>query len=353
MRNYYDILGVPKNATQDEIKKAFRELSKQLHPDRNPNNPEAEAKFKEINEAYHELSDPEKRNMYDLRYNRPNFASGAPFGGGGMHDPFSGNFSSVFNDFFGGGFAPPEEELQVKPIIVPVVITLKECYFGVKKKLRVHECRVKCEPCEGTGREDKKSNPCSRCKGHGKVVGQSRNGPFTLNTVVSCDSCKGLGVHLEGTKACFTCQGLGSVIGSKEIDITVPAGLSEDEGFAVKGQGSYIRGGNSGDLVIRIKEIIPDPDYHRVGNDLIYEAQVDFADLLCSEYLEFEHLDGRPRKFQKENIVDNLIVLSGHGFRPPHQPVGDFIVRLQYSWPKNLSNEDRDTIKQILNKAKP
>ena len=361
MTNYYDILEVGKDASQEDIKAAFRRLSKQHHPDVNGGDKQSEERFKTINEAYSTLSDPQKKQQYDMgQQGRPNpFGHANPFGG----NPFGGNpfadagFSSFFNDMFGnqfGGGQPsmPDEQIKMRPVVIPVNITFEDSYFGAQKTLKINNCKIKCEVCDASGRVDKQHKMCGKCGGKGKIVVSSQQGQFFTSSIANCDICKGLGIDLQGSEACFSCKGEGSVVGKKEVPISIPPGLMQGEAFGMKGDGHFMRNGESGDLVIKINEVINNTKYKRMNQDLILYIDIPIEDAICDDEISIPHLDGTPRKYKVKSLGHAPIMFENQGFRSPHKPPGDFVVFTTTKLPDNMEEEDMGKLREILEKYK-
>ena len=352
MENYYNILEVDENASQEDIKSAYRRLSKEYHPDVNGGDKDCEEKFKQIGEAYSTLSDPQKKREYDLR----RYGSTNSFGRNPFNNPFTSNpfadagFSNLFNDMFGGFPTMPDEELKIRPIVVPVNISFEDSFFGIKKTLKIRNCKIKCEMCDATGRVDKQHKTCNKCNGLGKIIVNISRGFANMSTIRDCSSCSGLGVDLDGSEACFSCKGEGSVMGDKEVFVTVPPGLSEGEAFGMKGDGHFMRNRDSGDLIIKINKIVNKTKFERIDQDIILHMDVSLKDVLCEKEIEIPYIDGKSKKKKIDSIGNSPIIFEKEGFKAPHKPAGDFIVFATTKIPTNISDEDAMQLKVILEK---
>ena len=284
-RDYYEVIGVPKTASEDEIKKAYRKLAKKYHPDLNPNNKEAEAKFKEVNEAYEVLSDPEKKAKYDQFGHAgvdPNFGGGAG-GYGGYGSPFGEDIDlgDIFGSFFGGGFggsrrrANPNAPRRGTDTEAVLNISFEEAAKGCKKSI-TYQNIINCTECGGTGAE-KGTSPktCPTCNGTGQVRINQRTPFGVMQTSRSCDHCHGTGKIIE--KPCHVCSGQGRVRKSKTLEVTVPAGINDDQVLNVSGQGNAGQnGGPSGDLHVYVS-VRPHAVFERRGDDVWCEMPVTFT----------------------------------------------------------------------------
>ena len=297
-RDYYEVLGVDKNASQDEIKKAYRKLAMKYHPDQNQDNKEAEEKFKEINEAYEILTDAEKRQMYDQFGHAgvdPNANAGGGFGGG-----FSGNgdFGDIFGDIFnmfggGGGFSQGMNNAPRKggDIKVNLSISFEEAAFGTEKKIKLSR-REKCSKCDGTG-----ANPgsnvttCDKCGGSGQVRVTQKSIFGMMQTVQVCDKCQGEGTIIE--TPCTKCNGSGFEKVERQITIKIPAGVDTGSVLPLRGEGNAgSKGGRSGDLFIYI-QVKSHELFKREGNDVYLEIPVTYAQLVLGDNVRVPTLEGQ------------------------------------------------------------
>ena len=327
-KDYYSILGVDKGADDKEIKKAYRKLSKQYHPDVNPDNKEAEEKFKEIADAYSVLLDPQKRSNYD-QYGS---ADGNPFGGG-MDD--------LFSQFFGGGRRNQVRKPRGRDLKITLNLTLEEIHTGVNKTFKYKRMK-KCDPCKGEGGE---TQNCKQCNGSG-VVSQVVNTPFgRMEQQTHCPSCGGNGKTLKTT--CNSCGGKGSNLTEETIDIRVPKGIHDGQMMATRGAGDFVRNGVAGDLVVQIVEL-PHEIFIRNGDDLLHKLKIPYHTLVLGGSMEVPTIDGKIRINIKEgtDIGENLRV-PGKGLysNGPHR--GDLIIETWLDIPKNISKQYRERVEKL------
>ncbi|MBQ6084475.1 MAG: molecular chaperone DnaJ [Bacteroidales bacterium] len=351
-RDYYEVLEVAKNATADEIKKAYRKKALQYHPDRNPGDKEAEEKFKEAAEAYGVLSDENKRARYD-RYGHAG-VSGQDFSGASMNDIFS-QFGDIFSDLFGGGggfgfnfggFGGGSGQRPVyrgSNLRVRVKLTLDEISTGVKKKIKVNKY-VTCQKCKGSGSEDGTFETCKTCGGKGQRV--MRSGFFTQ--VSTCPTCGGEGRVIK--KKCSACNGDGIVKGEEVIELDIPAGVAEGMQLSVRGKGNAgAHNGVPGDLLILIEEE-KHPQLERDGNNLIHNLFISVPQAALGCNLEAPCIGGTvsikiPAGVQSGDIIrvkgKGLPEINGYGR-------GDLIVNVNVWTPKKLSKEEEKIMKDLL-----
>ena len=300
-RDYYEVLGVSKGASDDEIKKAYRKLAKKYHPDLNPGDKTAEANFKEVNEAYEVLSDKDKRSRYDQFGHAgvdPNFnPGGGGFGGfGGFTDMGDIDLGDLFGSFFGGGFgggggssrrnAPQKGET----IRAGVTITFEEAAFGCEKEVTVNRTEA-CDVCKGTGcAPGTTAEVCPDCHGSGTVRIQRGGGGFSFSTTTTCPKCRGTGKIIH--QPCKTCGGAGSVRRQKKLAVTIPAGIDNGQAVSLRGQGGAGRnGGPAGDLLIGVT-VKPHPIFRREGTSVYMDQPVSFVQAALGAELEIPTIDG-------------------------------------------------------------
>ncbi len=350
-RDYYEVLEVAKNATADEIKKAYRKKALQYHPDRNPGDKDAEEKFKEAAEAYGVLSDPDKRARYD-RFGHAGM-SGQDFSGASMNDIFS-QFGDILGDLFGGGgfgfnFGGGFGGGQQRPVYrgsnlrVRVKLTLEEIASGVKKKIKVNKY-VTCQKCNGSGSEDGQMETCKMCGGKGQRV--MRSGFFTQ--VTTCSACGGEGRVIK--KKCAACNGDGIVKGEEVIELDIPAGVAEGMQLSVRGKGNAgARNGIAGDLLILIEEE-KHKDFERDDSDLIHNLFISFPQAALGCNLDVPCLGGTVNvKIPAGAQSGDIIRVKGKGLPIINSSrIGDLIVNLNVWTPKRLSKDEEKLMKDLL-----
>lgn len=357
-RDYYEVLEVSKNATKEEIKKAYRKKALQYHPDRNPGDKNAEEKFKEAAEAYDVLSDDEKRRRYD-QFGHAGVGSSAASGGGGfggfdMEDIFS-RFGDIFGDFgfggFGGGFGRGSSRQRVNKgtnLRIKVKLTLQEIATGVEKKIKVRKL-VQCSACNGTGAKDSHSfRECSTCNGQGYVTRVTRTILGQMQSTSPCPTCNGEGRII--TSKCSKCSGEGVVHDEEVITINIPAGVAEGMQLSLSGKGNAARhGGVPGDLIILIEEE-KHPDYIREDNNLIYNLIVSIPQAILGSALEIPLIEGGKVKVKIDpgTTSGKLLRIRGKGL-PEVQGYGhgDLIVRVIVYIPTNISKEERKLLEKL------
>lgn len=359
-RDYYEVLGVSKSASKDDIKKAYRTLALKYHPDRNPNDKSAEEKFKEAAEAYEILSDDDKKAKYD-RFGH----AGVSGPGGGGHSGFGGmsvddifeQYGDVFNDagfssFFGGGRRGQREQGQRGTNLrIKVKLTLDEVAHGVTKKLKVKKY-VPCGTCGGNGAKDKSSiSTCGGCKGSGYVRKVTNTFLGQMQTTVACPTCEGSGQTI--TAKCGACRGEGRVYDEEVITVDIPAGVAEGMQFSMTGKGnSGMRGGSAGDLLITIEEE-PHEEFTREGSNLLHKLHINFADAALGAKVEVPTLDGKIRVTIPPGTQSGKVFsVRGKGL-PAFQSygTGDLLI-YAYVWtPKDLSSEDRRLLEKMRETA--
>jgi molecular chaperone DnaJ len=354
-RDYYEILGVGRNATDEEIKKAYRKLAMQHHPDRNPGDASAETKFKEAAEAYEVLSNPDKKASYD-RYGHAGLEGQTGFGGGQggmtMDDIFS-HFGSVFGDDFGSFFGGQsrggagQRGQRGTNLRIKVKLSLEEIATGVNKKIKVRK-QIACSLCKGSGAKDAQSvTTCATCRGSGMVRQRRQTFMGVMETTAACPDCQGSGQKIASS--CSQCRGEGVQMGEETIEINIPAGVSEDIQLSMNGKGNAgRRGGPAGDLLITIEE---EPHQHltRDGVNIIYELYVNFADAALGTSVEVPSLDGKIRfKIPPGTQSGKLMRMQGKGL-PSLQGAGkgDQIVHVNVWTPKKINDEEKRLLEKL------
>jgi molecular chaperone DnaJ len=345
VKDYYDVLGVRRDASQDDIKKAYRRLARKYHPDLNPGNKDAEKKFKEINEAYSVLSDPKKRSEYD-RLGHAAFESGPGFEGFRTYD-FTGEgfnfggFGDIFSDFFGStGTGFREAGIKGADLVAKVALTLEEAFNGTTKPITfAHD--VSCNRCGGKGARE--FSTCTRCGGTGKI--NTRKGFFSIGQ--TCPSCGG-----EGRKAkdlCPECHGRGSVHKTETIKVKIPAGVDSGSRVRLRGKGEAGRaGGPAGDLYIEI-EIIKHPLFKREGNDIYVDVPVTVPEAVLGSKIEVPTIEGITKmKLPPGTQGGQKFRLKGKGFYSPKTGKrGDQYVVIRIVVPGKISASDKELIKRM------
>jgi molecular chaperone DnaJ len=357
-RDYYEILGVPRNATEEEIKRAYRKKAIEYHPDKNPGDKAAEEKFKEAAEAYEVLRDPEKRAVYD-RYGHEGLNRGAggatSFEGMSMEDILRhfGFGDDIFSEFFGGrrsgGFGNRRGAERGSNLRIKVKMTLEEIATGVHKKIKVRKL-VRCTVCNGTGaRNSSDIDLCGTCRGSG-VVGRITQTPFgAMQTTTTCPACNGTGQTIRAT--CPSCKGEGRVMADDLIEVDIPAGVHEGIQLSLSGKGNAgLRGGPNGDLIINIEEI-PHESFTREGRNILYELFLNIADAALGAQVEVPTLEGRARiKIPAGTQSGKIFRLRGKGLPALNgSERGDLLIHVNIWTPKKLTDEERRLLEQLRN----
>ncbi|MEB3754472.1 molecular chaperone DnaJ [Acinetobacter sp. MD2(2019)] len=342
-RDYYEVLGVAKTASDDEIKKAYRKLAMKYHPDRNPDNAEAEDKFKEAAEAYEILSDQEKRNAYD-RMGHSAFEGG--FGGGG-HGGFSAEdifsqFGDIFGGAFGGGGRSQQRQRRGSDLRYVMELTLEEAIQGVKKTI-TFTAPAPCDACDGKGSKNPNDvETCKTCHGAGQV--RMQQGFFSVQQ--TCGTCRGQGKIIKNP--CTKCHGSGVHERQQTLEVTIPAGVDNGDRVRLTGKGEAIRDGQSGDLyvevVVREHEI-----FQRDGADLYMDVPVSMADAALGKEIQIPTLDGRVSLKIPEGTQNGKVFrLRGKGVRPVRTSmIGDLLCRIVVETPVNLTTRQRELLKEL------
>ena len=354
-RDYYEVLGVSKNATKEELKKAYRKKAIQFHPDKNPGNEEAEEKFKEAAEAYEVLNDDVKRGRYDQfgHAGVGGAASGGGFGGGGMNmeDIFS-QFGDIFGGFGGfGGFGSGSRRRQRvnkgTNLRVKVKLSLKEIAEGVEKKIKVNKY-IACDSCNGSGAEKGSgSDTCRTCHGSGQVTKIANTFLGQMQTTETCPACHGDGKVI--TKKCKSCSGEGVVKGEEVITLNIPAGVAEGMQLSVSGRGNAARrGGINGDLIVLIEEEKHE-ELLRDDNDLIYDLFISVPDAILGTTAEIPTIDSKVKvKIEAGTQSGKILRLRGKGLPDINgYGKGDLLVNVGVWIPRNISKEDKKVVEKL------
>lgn len=350
-RDYYEVLGVEKTASADEIKRAYRKKAMQYHPDRNPDNPEAEAKFKEAGEAYEVLSDQDKRARYD-QYGHagvdPNFNPGyGGFGGGGFSG--FGDFGDIFSDIFGGGSARSSANAprRGENVGARIEVTFEEAAFGVEKE--VTAARIEnCSACSGTGSADGAVETCDRCRGTGQVRTTQNFMGMTMQSTAACPQCNGKGKVIK--TPCSTCKGKGKVRRNKKVNVRIPAGVDDEQVVRVKGEGNVgANGGPNGDLMVEIN-IRKHKIFQREGMNVICEMPISFTQAALGAELVIPTLDGKVKYTIPEGTQTGTVFrLSNLGIPDVYNRNrrGDQLVRVTVETPTKLNKEQKELLRQL------
>lgn len=352
-KNYYEVLGIEKNANEDEIKKSYRKLAVKWHPDKNPDNKEeAETKFKEISEAYQVLSDPQKKDIYD-QYGEEGLKNEGGMGGGSPEDIFNMFFSnnrSPFggNDFFSQGRRQNSKK-KTEPKVVEIPSTLKELYSGSKKKITL-KLKSLCKKCDGYGGLNMKS--CADCKGNGIKIIDRMIGPGMIQRMqMPCNTCNGL-KKIPDSK-CTTCNGLGSNSIDKQFLLVIEPGCEFDEHKIFANDGDECLNEEKGDVIFVFKEQNSNSLFSRYGNDLVYIHTLTLGDTLIDSCISLEHINGSNITFKEEKLIqeNSYTILKNKGM--PHKNkdnvYGDLYIVYHIKYPpKILSPHEKELIKQIF-----
>lgn len=357
-RDYYEVLGVQKGASDDEIKKAYRRVAKKYHPDLNPGDKEAEKSFKEANEAYEVLSDSTKRSKYDQFGHAgvdPNFgAGGGGFGGGFGGGGFDfGDLGDIFEGFFGGGFGSsgrrsnPNAPRRGNNLHTSCTISFFEACKGVKKDIDISRLET-CKSCNGSGSESgHDAKTCPECNGSGQIRVTQRTPLGAIQTTKTCPKCGGKGKVI--THPCHKCSGNGKVRNTTKINISIPAGIDDGQTLAVRGQGDGgINGGPSGDLNVTIN-VRPDPLFKRDGYDIWCEIPLTYAQAVLGDELIVPTIDGKVKYTIAEGTQPGAVVrLRGKGVQNLNgRGRGDQYVQVTIEVPKGLNKDQKEAIKKF------
>lgn len=357
-RDYYEVLGVAKNASADEIKKAYRKKAIQYHPDKNPGDKVAEEKFKEAAEAYEVLSDPQKRQRYD-QFGHAGMGGAAGFSGGGMsmEDIFS-HFGDIFGgagfdlgDLFGGGGRSRGQRVRRgSDMRVKVRLTLEEIATGCEKKIKVRKL-VQCKSCNGTGSEDGRTETCPTCKGTGRTVRQQRGIFGMMQVQAECETCHGEGQIIKNK--CAKCNGEGVVRDEEIITISIPAGVAAGMQLTMQGKGNAApHGGIAGDLLILIEEE-QHKDFIRQDSDLIYNLLLDMPTAILGGQIQIPTLSGDARiTITPGTQPGKVLRMRGKGLPRIDQygrtyGTGDLLINVGVYIPEKLSKDERKLIEKL------
>ena len=354
-RDYYEVLGVSKSASDDEIKKAYRGLAKKYHPDMNPGDKEAEAKFKEVNEAYDVLSDKEKRQKYDQFGHAafdPSMGGGSGFGGFGGFGGGDFDFGDIFSSFFGGGGGGSRSRRNMpidgEDVATRITIDFEEAAFGCKKEITF--ARVEgCPDCNSTGAEKgTKPETCSVCRGTGSVTVKQQTMLGYMQTQRQCQECRGTGKIIKSP--CKNCNGKGFIKVNKKLEVSIPAGIDSMQRIVLRGQGSAGRnGGDNGDLIIEVR--VKNHDlFTRDGNNLYCDVPISFTEAALGAEIDIPILGGKPEKYQIPEGTQSgtSFTLRGKGVPDINSKRrGDLIITVLVETPKNLTGEQKKLLRSF------
>ena len=351
-RDYYEVLGVNKGASEDEIKKAYKKMARKYHPDLNPDNKEAEEKFKEVNEAYEVLSDADKKARYD-QYGHagvdPNFGAGG-FGGGFDGSFDFGDLGDIFGSFFGGGRSTRRSAsapMQGDDIGARVELTFEEAAFGAEKEVTVSRVED-CDQCHGSGAAPGTSaETCPRCKGTGSVRTQQNFMGMTMQSTAACPDCRGTGRIIR--TPCSRCKGKGKVRRSHKLMVKFPAGIDDGQTLRVRGEGNTgLNGGPNGDLMVTVS-VRSHPLFTRQGQDVYCEMPITFTQAACGAEVEVPTLDGKVRYTIGEGTqTGTTFRLKGKGIPYVNgRSRGDQYVTVVVETPTRLTREQKELLRKF------
>ena len=366
-RDYYEILGIGKDASAEEIKKAYRKAAIQYHPDKNPDDAAAEEKFKEAAEAYDVLSNPDKKARYDQfgHAGVSGAAGGGPYGGG-FGGGFSGSFTMEdiferFGDIFGGhfggfgtgrgGYGGGMAVNRGSDLRIKVKLALDEIVHGTVKKLKINK-QIACDQCDGTGAKDKNSySTCSTCNGSGHVTQVVNTFFGRTQTTAACPACGGSGKMI--TTPCAKCKGEGTVKGEEVVEIRIPPGVGNGMQLTVSGKGNAARhGGVNGNLLVLIEEE-PHPELVREGNDLIYNLNLNVAEAILGSSIEIPTVDNNAKiKIEPGTQPGKVLRLRGKGIPDVNgYGTGDLLVCVDVFIPKAVTADEKEIVEKLKDSA--
>ena len=356
-RDYYEVLGVDKGATANEIKKAYRKLALKFHPDKNPDNKEAEEKFKEAAEAYEILSNPEKKSRYDQfgHAGMGGAAGGGGFGGGMSMDDIFSQFGDIFGGAGFGGFSGfggqggggRRRANRGSNIRVKVSLSLKDIVNGVEKKIKVKKY-VSCKSCSGSGAEGNSGfDTCDTCNGTGQVTRVTNTFLGQMQTASTCPKCGGEGKTISNK--CNTCHGDGIVKDDETIELKIPAGVEDGMQLSVSGKGNMgARNGVPGDLIVLIEEE-EHPELKRDGNNILYDLYISFADAILGTEVTVPTVNGKAKiKIEPGTQGGKVLRLRNKGIPEINgYRTGDQLVNINVWTPQNLSKEEKSMVEKL------
>ena len=359
-RDYYEVLGVQKNATDEELKKAYRQLAKKYHPDANPNNKEeAEKKFKEVNEAYEVLSDKQKRRMYDqFGHSGPNgyssdFSGFSGFDGfsgfGGGNGGFDVDLGDIFSSFFGGSTRSQRQNGPVRgrDLRVRIEIAFEEAAFGITKEITINRDE-QCDTCHGSGcKPGTTTETCKVCNGSGQVKSVQNTILGSFSSVRTCEHCGGSGKIISNP--CVDCKGRGTVRKQRKIKVNIPAGIDNGQIISLRGEGEPgLRGGGPGDLYITVS-VKPHSVFTRKGDSLFCNVHISFAQAALGAIIDVPTLSGVEQYDLAEGTqTGSIFTLKGKGIKNINgRGTGDLYFTVIVDVPKKLNSEQRDLLKRF------
>ena len=359
-RDYYEVLGVQKNATDEELKKAYRQLAKKYHPDANPNNKEeAEKKFKEVNEAYEVLSDKQKRSMYDqFGHSGPNgyssdFSGFSGFDGfsgfGGGNGGFDVDLGDIFSSFFGGSTRSQRQNGPVRgrDLRVRIEIAFEEAAFGITKEITINRDE-QCDTCHGSGcKPGTTTETCKVCNGSGQVKSVQNTILGSFSSVRTCEHCGGSGKIISNP--CVDCKGRGTVRKQRKIKVNIPAGIDKGQIISLRGEGEPgLRGGGPGDLYITVS-VKPHSVFTRKGDSLFCNVHISFAQAALGAIIDVPTLSGVEQYDLAEGTqTGSIFTLKGKGIKNINgRGTGDLYFTVIVDVPKKLNSEQRDLLKRF------
>ena len=349
-RDYYEVLGVNKSATDTDIKKAYRSLAKKYHPDVNPGDKDAEAKFKEVNEAYEVLSDADKKAKYD-QYGHAAFdPAGAGFGGGGFggFGGFDVDLGDIFGSFFGGGSSRQRRNGPQRgdDIELNVTISFEEAVFGCKKDVSFQRYS-KCSSCSGSGSADGKSETCPSCRGTGQRRVMQNLGGMQFQSTTTCDTCRGTGKYIK--TPCQKCRGTGFERVTKKLTVDIPAGIDHGKGLIIRSAGNDGKnGGIAGDVLVMVS-VRPSATFKREGYTLYCEVPITIAEATLGAEIEVPTLEG----MEKFTIPEGTQTGTTFTLKQRGVPMinsnrrGDLIFRVNVEVPKGLTDKQKEILREF------
>jgi len=353
-RDYYEVLGLGKDASEQEIKKAYRKMAMQYHPDKNQGDKSSEDKFKEISEAYEVLSDPQKRRTYD-QFGHAGFSGGGfgqgGFSGGGFEDIFGDMFGDIFGGSFGGRQTRRNGPRKGSDIKLRMDLKFEEAAFGVEREITIQR-EEECSVCSGSGaKPGTSSKTCSTCNGTGEIRQATRTPFGNMINVAECPTCHGSGTIIE--EKCEKCHGQGKIRKSKKINVRIPAGIDDGATIKMSGEGQLgSKGGPRGDLYI-VVDVEPHPLFVREGYTVMMEMPITFVQAALGDEVEVPTLDGKVKyKIPEGTQSGTVFRLRGKGI--PYLRTaqrGDQLIKINVEVPKKLSDKQKDILRDFAKQS--